>query len=362
MKKGKIFIKRKSILIASLLVLTLIMTSCASKSANEATQASAPKENVYFDEVGIGGANYSVSVSRDSAAPAVAPQAEYDGEAKPGYTSATNTSTDLMAQRKIIMEGDVSLETKNFDEAITALDQLIEDFGGFAESRTIRGRSQNSRALRNAYYTIRVPADRFEAVMQDMGSIGTVLESNSKGTDITDQYVDYETRVRTLKVQEETLLELMEKATKLEDVITLEKRISEVRYEIESIENTLRNYDRLLAFSRINIHIQEVDDATESDPVARTLGDRISGAFSRSIKDFRRTVENVIVWFAGSWIAIIFYGAIIIIVVLLIKKARKKPADSNKAENSAKKPVIPTKIFVSSQENKNSGEENTKDK
>ena len=105
-----------------------------------------------------------------------------------------------------------------------------------------------------------------------MGSIGTVLESNSKGTDITDQYVDYETRVRTPKFKEETLLELMEKSTKLEDVITLEKRdFFEVRYEIESIENTLRNYDRLLAFSRINIYIQEVDDATESDPVAGTL-------------------------------------------------------------------------------------------
>ncbi len=349
MKKARIIFKRKNIFILLLLLFALIFNSCSSKGVSKSTAPSAASDVDYsYEERGssIGFGGYYDESANQAAAPAEAPQSDPAGEAKPEYTSSSKNNTGIMDQRKIIMEGDVSIETKDFDESIEALDQLIEDYEGFAESRTVRGRSPNSRALRHAIYTIRVPSDKFEIVMQDMGSIGTVLESNSRGTDITDRYVDHETRIRALKVQEETLLDILEKSTKLEDVITLESRIAEVRYEIESIENTLRNYDRLLAYSRIDIHIQEVDDATESAPVARTLGDKISGAFNQSIKDFRLALEDLIVWFAGSWIALIFYGIVIFIGVKIIMNARRKHASKNKSNNGTDKKNIKQELSV----------------
>ena len=321
--------RKISLLIVTILTLAIFVTSCGRSSYKGTSQAVAPQVSagqskdvqVYFSEQsGFGGAESEVPAAK--------------------FTSSDETpksGINLTDQRKIIMEGNVSIETKDFDASIKALDQLIEDVGGFAESRTVRGTGIRSRSLRDANFVIRVPSEKFNYVMNGMGSIGTVLEANSQGTDITDQYMDYEARVKALKVQEKTLLELMEKSTKLEDVIALESRISEVRYEIEKIENSLKNYDRLIAYSRISVYIQEVDDTTETEPVAKTLNERITNAFNMSIKEFRRSLENFLVWLAASWISLIFLLIIAIVLLVIIRKSKiKKPSAPAKKEPEVK--------------------------
>lgn len=314
----------KVFLIIMLLISSLMISSCATSAKNAATAASAPQEAQARD------ASYSES---GMAAPSAEPAPNlYDGDGAFGagevslkYSELENTSIQKSTvQRKIIMDGNVTIETYNFDESIQAIDLLIESAEGFAESRTVRGKSNHSRALRYAEYTIRVPAEKFDSVMRDMSTIGTVLESNSSGTDITEQYADLETRIRTLKVQEETLLDILSKATKLEDVITLEGKLSEVRYEIESIENKLRNYDRLVAYSRINIYIQEVDEATETRPVAKTLSERVSSSFSLSLLNFKMGFEDFVVWVVESWITLFFLAIVAVIIIVFIKSKRKK--------------------------------------
>lgn len=312
---------KKILTISLLLVIAFLFTSCGSSS-----KASAPAAVQYEN------------VAYDSAYPE-APQAGAPEEQK-SYGDGLGQSDDylpkekapsenVMSQRKVIMDGDVSLETLDFDDSISAMDQMINDFGGFAEARSVRGKSKTSRALRSASYIIRVPAESFELVLKSMGSIGTVLESNTKGTDITDQYYDAQTRVNTLKVQEQTLLDILAKSTKLEDVITLESRIAEVRYEIESLENTVKNYDRLVAFSRITVYIQEVDDETETKPEPETFGERVSRTFTQSIDNFNRGLEDFLLWLVYSWINIIFMLAIIVIAIIFIKRAKKRLAKNN---------------------------------
>ena len=301
-KKGFSLLTKKAITISLLLVVVLVFASCASASKT------APAVNQ---------AGYAESASYYSSAeaPQAASPDDYEyaggGLGESADYNDISSAKNIMSQRKMIMEGNVSLETLDFDESINAMDQLVKDFGGFAETRNVMGKGQNSRALRYASYIIRVPAESFELVLKSMGSIGTVLESSSQGTDITEQYYDAETRIKTLKVQEDTLLDILAKSTKLEDVITLEKRISEVRYEIERLENTIKNYDRLVAFSRISVHIQEVDDRTETKPIPVTLSERASRTFTQSIDNFRRNFENFLIWLIYSWIDIIILLVIV---------------------------------------------------
>lgn len=279
----------------------------------------------------------SSKASSASAPMAPAPSAAARGEADAVYEAAEeglgNTALeykgldgssidDIQVSRKLIMSGNVSIETLEFDASVEAIDRLVEDYKGFAETRTVLGKSRNSRALRSATYVIRIPAESFETVLKSMSSIGTVLESTSEGTDITDKYYDSETRIKALKVQEQTLLDILAKASKLEDVITLETRLAEIRYEIESIENTLNNYDRLVAYSRINIYIQEADDMTETKPIEKQLNERISGAFARSVREFRVGLEDFLVWLVESWISLLFLAAIVVAAVLVLKKKR----------------------------------------
>ena len=109
-------------------------------------------------------------------------------------------------------------------------------------------------------------------------------------------------------------------------IITLESRISQVRYEIESLENTIRNYDRLVAFSRITVYIQEVTDRTETKPTPETLGERVSRSFNEALENFKIGCEDFIVWLAGAWIGLLIWIIIIVVILRIFKsiKRRKK--------------------------------------
>lgn len=232
------------------------------------------------------------------------------------------------ADRKIIKEGSAFIETKDFDRSLSVLDQMIAQSGGFIEQKNVRGNSYSADSLRFATIVFRVPSQQFDAIIDNMGTVGVVTSISTSGTDITDQYIDYETRIRNLKAQEETLLEILSKAEKLEDVITLEARISEVRYEIETIENKLKNYDRLVQYSRITIDLAEVVETTQVTPVARTLGQRIGNAFFAAIDSFEEKLEIFVVWLVYNWIllSVIIAVAIALIIILKARKKRKKEA------------------------------------
>lgn len=320
-KSGHSF-KKTIITISLLLILAFTFAACGSGAKSSSPGAANNQMSVTYSE--------SMDDSAYPEAPQGAAPDEYEsdggGLGESEEYKEKNTAENVMSQRKVIMDGDVSLETLDFDNSISEMDQMINDFEGFAEVRNVKGKSKDSRALRSASYIIRVPAESFELALKSLGSIGTVLESTSKGTDITDQYYDAQTRVNTLKVQEQTLLDILAKSTKLEDVITLESRLAEVRYEIEKLENTVKNYDRLVAFSRITVFIQEVDDKTETKPEPETLGERVSRTFEESVDNFKNGFENFLLWLVYSWINILLMLIVLAIAIILIRKSKKRLA------------------------------------
>lgn len=283
---------------------------------------------------------YSTRNSTAEAAPPAAPMpmpespAEYDGGmGSGGYNkdeAPTPTLTGpgaLPAERKIIKDGNARIETKEFDKSLAAVDSLIAQTGGFAEARNISGNSMNKSSMRYATIVFRVPAKDFEFIMQSMTSVGTVITSNTSGTDITEQYVDLETRVKNLKIQEQTLQSLMAKAEKIEDVITLESRMSELRYEIESIENQLKNYDRLVQYSRISISLNEVVEVTQIKPVARTLGERAGEAFNDAIDTFVTGLEDFTLWIVANWIGLVCILVLTLAVWIVLRRVFRKKAE-----------------------------------
>ncbi len=259
----------------------------------------------------------------------VSPADSYEGI---GYSQDAAEFSEEMGDftapldRKIIKEGSAYIETKDFDQSIAVIDQMIAQSGGFTESKNIRGNIYSADSLRFAAIVFRIPSEHFESIMENMGTVGVVTSSSTSGTDITDQYIDYETRVRNLKAQENTLLDILSKAEKLEDVITLEARLSEIRYEIETIENRLKNYDRLVQYSRISVDIAEVVETTQITPVARTLGQRVSTAFQAAIDSFVDYLKNFVIWLVYNWIllSVIIVVTIAVVIVLKSRKKRKK--------------------------------------
>lgn len=319
-------ISRKTMLAVMLIAATLLLFSgCSAGSPSSEPAAMQDRnESKGADNYGYSGEEGVSEMPADAGS----------GESDSGGIQQPPSAPEELA-RKLIRDGQVQLETLEFETTVNGLYQMVADKGGFVESQTIRGGRYNYSSLRSASIVIRIPSEEYEGIMNAMDALGTVVQSDSRGTDITDQYADTESRVRNLKVQETRILELIMKAEKLEEIVTLEARLSDLRYQIESYENSLKNFDRLLAFSRISLDIEEVQRVTEVKPVPKTLGERISQAFDYAWTGLVEGSQDFAVWAVENMFGLIFLLIVLLILWVAIRGSRRRKRKEKEAWQAA---------------------------
>ncbi len=170
-------------------------------------------------------------------------------------TPAGGSSNSMQAQsgRRLIVEGWISLEVNDIDAAARQVESLAAQRGGWVESSDIVGEA----GYRTASIGIRVPAERFDNAMDTLRGMGRVTDEGVSSSDVTDRLIDNEARMEAWQVQEERLVVLLENAATVEDVIEIERRIAEVRADIEQVAATQRNLENRVAASliRVNLHL-----------------------------------------------------------------------------------------------------------
>lgn len=246
-------------------------------------------------------------------------QSEYESREPGSNDNTTATPENQNADNvknygKIITSRDISMETLEFDKAVKGITNDVLSSGGYIESSQITGKGiDNSTYVkrRNAYIAARIPKDKFVSVSEGIEKYGVVVNMQTESKDITSRYIDTEARVKTLKVQEERLLDLLKKSSKIEDMIVLEKELSQVRYEIEDLTGSLKNMDNLVEYSTLAIRIQEVLKETEFRRNPITLGERMKDGFVSAIMIIESGIQHII-------IAISFLLPFIVIALIIL--------------------------------------------
>ena len=154
---------------------------------------------------------------------------------------------DLPDTRKVIRHANMELETKEFDPALSGILQAVANAGGYIESQDQGGGSSyGGGRYRERYANInaRVPSAKLDGVIRSVGGLCNVVTQSQSMDDITDRYYDAEAHLTTLRVQEERLLEILSKAEKLEDIITLESAYGD---GIDDLVNGLQSFAIWLA-------------------------------------------------------------------------------------------------------------------
>lgn len=253
--------------------------------------------------------------------------AEAPAERASGSNSLTENgstgSAALPESRKWIITVDMSVETEDLDSLMTALDERITALEGYVEDQSVyNGSSYSSRRYRNANLTVRIPAERVNDFTEDVEGIANVVSNNLRREDITLQYVDTESRVQALETEETRLLELMEQAETMADLLEIEARLTDVRYELESHSSRLRTYDNQINYATIYLYIEEVQEYT---PVEEpTLWERISGGFGDSVEGLGESLQDLLVWLIVVSPFLLVYGGAALVIVLLVKRVRKR--------------------------------------
>ena len=246
--------------------------------------------------------------------------------------------TDAQEGRKLIWRVYMDMETTDFDSATQTLSDLVSQMGGYLDSSSLENyQRSDGRSQRYASVVARIPSQSLDDFINETGALGNVTNLSRTSEDITLQYTDTESRKRSLEIEQERLMELLEQAQDLESIILLEERLTEVRYQLEDYTSTLMNYDNLVDYSIVSISIQEVTRITEQ--VEETLGSRISSGFSNSLYRARLTAENFIVFVASNLPALLFWGVIIAAVVILWRRRGKNRLRKNCGKSNLQVPA-----------------------
>lgn len=314
--------KKRSFYMVLLLAFIMSLAACSKKDH-------AAEEGKY----GYEGTARNNSASTESAFPEEAKQ-----ESKPDE-SITNTSSINMnnpvnnSQDKIIRRVNLEVETQEFDQLISSIDTHINQLGGYVENSNMTGRRYYSNnSMRYGSIVARIPKARLNEFLNTVDDISNVVNRNETTENVTIKYVDVESHKKALEIEQERLLALLEKVETLEDIITLEGRLSTVRYELENYEAQLRTYDNLVDYSTVTMNIQEVERMTTVAEKKLTVWDRIRTGFGDTMFNIGEGLQNFLVWFIVNLPYLLIWAVIIAVIAIISRKYYKK----SKIKNIAK--------------------------
>lgn len=272
---------------------------------------------------GCGASSVKNSYAMEEAAPE-APAMMAAGAVNDKLTSASpNGSAVVPENRKWIITVYMSAETEDLDAMTAALDERIEELNGYVEDQRIyNGSAYADRRYRNANLTIRIPAESVDQFTEQVSGIANVISQEKNLEDITLTYVSTESRMTALQTEEARLLELMAQAETMSDLLEIEARLTDVRYELESVTSRLRTYDNQINYATIHLEISEVQEYTPvEDP---TLWQRLTGGFQDSLEGLGESLQDLLVGIVVIFPFLLVYGGIGLVIFLVIRKVVKK--------------------------------------
>lgn len=325
--------KTLAIILAALMLCSLLCGCGASAPMDTGAKAESMKP-VYdyadgFAADMVVGSSASNSTNGNLKAPQAAPMAPAMPMEPESAKGQESTQTAPM-EEKIIYSAYVDMETLDFDKTVTDLEAAVLAAGGFIQNSEKSGNSSYDTdgtvhiMNRRAYYVVRIPADKFNSFLENAGGLGNIVSNNKTAENVTSQYQDFEARMTSLKTEESRLLELMQKAEDINALIQLESRLSQVRYDIESIQRNLSNLDKRIAYSTVNFNIREVRVYQPSAKVQRTFGQRIADSFTRGWENFVDDLGDFFVDFVGAIFPLTVFAAVVIVVVIIVRRKMKK--------------------------------------
>ena len=254
-------------------------------------------------------------VESKSATKLAAPSAAADeGRAAGGSTGNTQLQ---QAETKLVKRANISIQTTEFEETKNQMMALVTSMGGYVEySDVSNGSWYYSNNMKNGYFTVRVPAEKYDIFVNGVTENCHVSSISESVEDIGQQYFDTEMRLKTLKTKLARLQELLGQAKDLSDIITLESEISNTEYQIDNFTSTLNRYDSLVGYSTITVNIQEVSRVGDTVTQNPSFWSQLVRSLKNGILSFFDGIGDIILWAAYNAIGII----IIIAVIVFIRK------------------------------------------
>lgn len=329
--------KMKKILLSLFLCTAFILTSCSSANKNEGAMKSIEKKEASdVQNYGSGNGNLA-TVAEENVETAEDRNGETPEDRNvetPEGDKTTSTNADPeQKEQKLVYTCDMTMETLEYAETIKTIKEQIAKYHGIIQEENESDNNyqwyyakEKTNGTLSSFFVIRIPAEHYQTFLDDLSGKGKITSKNMRVDNITKHYSEVETTIKSLKTQEKRLLAMMEQAKTVEDMITVETRLSEVQNELEQYKNALASLDTDITYSTINLQVYEVVKYEQS---STSFHDRFYNTLEDSKELFLDFMEN------GFFTLILFgpillvIGLILFIVIFIIRRIRRKKRQKN---------------------------------
>jgi hypothetical protein len=321
--------KTKLFATLSLIVIALtVLTACGGARATDVyIEEAAPEEPAApADDFGLAGE------------PAVGPEAEKSA-ASPSNGVVYQTLPDVdnvsapgqaaYVDRMLIKNAEVSVLVEDSDIAIDRLTQVVGDVGGYIVSSRIWYQPHlDGENYKYASITLGIPVDQFEVTMRRVRGLAVrVLDENASGEDVTDQFVDLQSRLTNLEATQARIQSFLEDAKTVDEALRINQELAQIEAQIEEVKGRMNYLSDRSAFSTITVTISpelpEIEPAPAPESKPWTPSETLKDATETLVKAYQGIVEFAI-WIIVAVLPIL--APPVLVVWMLFKLLRRKPA------------------------------------
>lgn len=278
---------RKLILALLLSSLFMLMTACSSNDSGEES----------FKE--------STRVSNDMA---IESESTESSDQEITMEDSEEDANEISTDRMIIHQAQLQLNVKNFEQARMNIEKKVNKYGGYIVESNVYREDED---FVNGHMTVRVPEKHFQTVLTDAeGEAADILERTVTGQDVTEEYVDLESRIKSKRAVEARLLKFMSDAEKTEDLLKISSDLATVQEEIELIVGQINYLENQTSFSTIDIAMYE------NRVIVPGLDSKDLDTWAKTKKQLATSTNFLLA--AGSGVIVFMIGNLPIIVLFLL--------------------------------------------
>lgn len=246
-----------------------------------------------------------------------------------------DTSLSASDGEKKIRTVNLSLELKSIEKVQKQIREQVKTEGGYIESEEFNAKTGygDSDYL---HLSLRIPKDKVDHFLEFLSGEGKILSKSESLEDVRLQYHDAENHIKALEKEQERVLALMDKAENVDQLIALESRLTDIRYQLESYHTEINDYDNKVDYSTVNLDLLERG--------SESLGEG-QYSFSERVRDgFVQNIHGILYFFMNAVFFILVYMpqiilgvGFVLVLILWHKMRKKKKADRENKEEKEEK-------------------------
>ncbi len=295
-------------------IIIVLFTSCkqtnppanAEKVSYAASASYAAVENVDMEAI----------AAVDTASVAVS----YDKEPNENMELKVPPKPEEEVESKIIKLGDLRYQTDNLDNTYNQIQAAVKKYNGVVKNDS----QYNTEYQLSRNINIRIPNENFNAFINDISKgVAYFDQKDISSQDVTEEYIDIASRIKTKKVLEERYFELLKKANKVSEMIEIETQLSTIREEIEAKEGRLKYLQNKVAMSTLDIQFYK--PIAKNQKATVSYGGRIGNALVSGFNG----ISNFFIVLLGIWPLIVTLVVLFILIRVRLKRKNKKDSIEN---------------------------------